>query len=405
MRIAVYHNQPSGGARRALHELGKQLSQRHEVDVYTLETADEAFLSSKDFANDYYVHSFRRRQPIRLGFYLNELRQFLDLGDLEGVCRAIAAEIDAQQYDVVFVDACRFTQAPSVLPLLATPTAYYCHEPPRRFIDPDCRPEAAPASLYDRARYVWHGPARALYDRRTAALDKRNVAHANVVLTNSEHNRATIQSYYNRDAVVCRLGVDSDRFVPADGANTDYVLSVGALEPHKGFDFLVRSLGKCPKEIRPRLIIVGNTDEANVSGQLRRLAVETGVELEIFVRISDEKLLSLYQNARTFVYSPHSEPFGLAVLEAMACGIPVVAVNEGGPRESVIDGVTGLLAPRNEVAFADSIVRILADDGFARRLGVAARQIVTTEWTWAAASQRVEAELEAVASTAVSASA
>ena len=89
----------------------------------------------------------------------------------------------------------------------------------------------------------------------------------------------------------------------------------------------------------------------------------------------------------------------------MACGVPVVAVNEGGPRESVVDGVTGLLTPRDESAFADALARILDDDEFAHELGVAARQKVTSEWTWAAASERVEAELTAVASATFAASA
>ncbi|MFQ5472116.1 MAG: glycosyltransferase family 4 protein, partial [Dehalococcoidia bacterium] len=394
----VYHNQPSGGARRALYELGRNLSRNHEIDVYTLETADERFLSSGDFARKVEVRPFKRRSPLRFGLYLNEIREHLDLGDLEGVCRSIASEIDSQLYDVVLVDACRFTQAPSVLAYLSTPTAYYCHEPPRRFIDPSCRPESAPLSLYERARIAWHRPARFFYDKQTAKLDRRNVARANVVLTNSEHNRGTIKRYYGRDALVCHLGVDSDRFVPNGATPSDYVLSVGALEPHKGFDFLVRAVARCPVDSRPRLTIVGNTDAAGVGRHLRRLARDAAVELDIRVRIADEELVRLYQGAQAFVYAPHSEPFGLVVLEAMACGVPVVAVDEGGPRESVVDGVTGLLAARQERTFADALMRVLSDRSFAATLGAQARHQVERKWTWEAAANRVEAELARIVS-------
>lgn len=397
MRIAVYHNQPSGGARRALYEMGKRLASRHEVDVYTLTTSDEAFLSSADFAREVFVFPFDRRRPRRFGLYLNELREFRDLDDLEAVSRTVADRVDRGGYDVLLADACRFVQSPSVLTYIRTPSVYYCHEPPRRFIEPSARPGAAPLSLYQRARAAWHWPARALYDRRVAALDRRNVAAAARVLTNSESSRQTVERYYGRAAAVCRLGVDAERFVPGDHGKSDYVLSVGALEPHKGFDFIVQALARCPYEVRPRLVVAGNTDDAGVSDHLRRLGGSLGVQVSIRVRISEAELLTLYQQARAFVYAPHREPFGLAVLEAMACGLPVIAVADGGPRESVADGTTGYLVARDETAFADALMRVLGEPGLAARLGMAGRELVVADWTWDAAANRLQEHLVAAA--------
>lgn len=397
MRIAVYHNQPSGGARRALYEMGKRLASRHEVDVYTLSTADEAFLSSADFAREVFVFPFERRRPRRFALYLNELRELRDLDDLEAVNRAVAHRIDRGCYDVVLADACRFVQSPSVLTYIRTPSVYYCHEPPRRFIEPMARPGAAPLSLYQRARAVWHWPARVLYDRRVSALDRRNVAAAASVLTNSESSRQTVQRYYGRAAAVCRLGVDAQRFVPGDLTRSDYVLSVGALEPHKGFDFIVRALARCPYEARPRLVVAGNTDDAGVGDHLRRLGEALGVRVSTSVRVSEAELLTLYQQARAFVYAPHHEPFGLAVLEAMACGLPVIAVAEGGPCESVADGTTGYLVARDETAFAGALMRVLGEPGLAAQLGRAGRQRVVADWTWDAAANRLHEHLVAVA--------
>ncbi len=398
MRIAVYHNQPSGGARRSLHELGKRLSQRYTWDVYTLETADEAFLSSGDFAATLTVFPFRPRRPIRFGFYLNEILRLLDLKRLERVSRDVAARIDSGDYNVALVDACRFVQAPSVLAYLTTPNAYYCHEPPRRFLHAACRPEAAPMTLYQRARTWWHRPAAKLYDTSASRLDRRNVSKAGRLLCNSQHSRNIIAAYYGVDATVCQLGVDSHRFRPdPDADRSGYVISVGALEPHKGFEFLIRSLGRSAESVRPRLVIVGNSDDAGLSRYLYRMAAECDLQLEIVVRIADDELVRLYQKARAFVYAPYEEPFGLVVLEAMACGLPVLAVAEGGPTESVIHGVTGLLVPRDEGAFAEALAQLLSNSRLARSMGAEGRAHVQSVWTWEAAAERVEAQLLALA--------
>jgi glycosyltransferase involved in cell wall biosynthesis len=397
MKIAVYHNQPPGGARRALTELIGQLARRHAIDVYTLETADEAFLRSDSHAPLVRTFPFRRRSPIRGGFYVNELRELLDLRDLDAIGRTAAAVIDSGNYDVALVDVCRFMQAPSVLNYLDTPNLYYCHEPPRRFLEHHCRPAASPQSPYQRLRSIVHTPARAAYDRVAQRLDRRNVLRADAMVTNSLYNRTVIREYYQRDADVSRLGVDTTIFRPAESSQRTggYVLSVGAIESHKAHDFLIRSLARCPKSLRPRLVIAGNTSGAGVERVLSELAGQSGVELDIRTSVRDgEELVRLYQQAQAFVFSAHHEPFGLVLLEAMACAIPVVSVDEGGPREIIEDGATGHLVPRDEVAFADAVSRVLEDRSLAGSLGRAARQAAVTRWTWEAAGERLDEHLQ-----------
>lgn len=397
MKLAIYHNQPSGGARRSLYELARRLASSHRLDVFTLETADESFLRSADFAANLRVFPFRPRRLARFGSYINDLRRMLDLRDLERVSRQVAAFIDAQGFDVVLVDACRFVQAPSVLQHLNTPTVYYCHEPPRRFIDSRCRPSAAPLSYYARSRLWLHWPATKLLDAYVARLDRNNVQQATRVLTNSSFTRENIRTYYARDAVVCRLGVDANRFRPnGQKRSPSYVLSVGALEPHKGFDFVVRSLACIPPANRPPLLVVGNTDEAGVGRYLLNLAADLGVQLTVRVRITDDELVAAYQDASAFLYAPYGEPFGLAVLEAMASGLPVVAVAEGGPVESVIDGRNGYLVPRQVGAFSHALRRVLADEGLRSSMSQEARDGAKENWSWDAAAGRVEEHLQAV---------
>lgn len=396
MKIAVVHNHPSGGAARAIYELGCRLAQSHTVDVFTLSSADESFVRSADHARRVRAFAYAPSRPVRLGLYLNDLRTYQDLARLDDAYRQMAATIDADGYDVVLASACRVVQSPGALRSLRTPAAYYCHEPPRRFIEPARRPDAGPLPLYRRLRSMWHRPATRIIERALAERDRANVASARVVLTNSRFTAGLVRAYYHRVAEVCRLGVDVERIAPGTQAG-GYVLSVGAIDRHKGFGFLIEALQLVPADVRPPLVIAGNYANDAVAGELRAQAEAAGVRLTVRVRVTDAELAALYAGATAFVYAPEREPFGLAVLEAMAAALPVVAVGEGGVLESVRPDVTGLLAPRRADAFATALERVLADPALARSLGDEARRVVEREWTWETAARCIEDALERVA--------
>src|SRR2546430_5874798 len=77
------------------------------------------------------------------------------------------------------------------------------------------------------------------------------------------------------------------------------------------------------------------------------------------------------------------EGFGISLVEASACGLPVVAGNSGGVPDAVRDGETGFLVPPEDpAAFSDAICRLLADDELARRVGAAGRRAVETYYNW-----------------------
>jgi glycosyltransferase involved in cell wall biosynthesis len=93
------------------------------------------------------------------------------------------------------------------------------------------------------------------------------------------------------------------------------------------------------------------------------------------------------------VYAPRLEPFGFAPLEANACGLPVVAVSEGGLRETIRDGVNGLLVDDDPTAIARAVDRILTDAAYAARLSAGAEESVRREWSLPASIDRLEARL------------
>ena len=87
------------------------------------------------------------------------------------------------------------------------------------------------------------------------------------------------------------------------------------------------------------------------------LAVSRGVPFTPHLRISDDELVTLLNRASAMVYAPRLEPFDLAPIEAAACGLPVVAVAEGGVRETVIDNETGFLVQNAPRDVADAVTQ------------------------------------------------
>ncbi len=109
--------------------------------------------------------------------------------------------------------------------------------------------------------------------------------------------------------------------------------------------------------------------------------------------VDNETLVQRYNQAALLAYAPVREPFGLVTLEAMACGIPVVGVAEGGFQEAIVEGVTGFLTPRDPDVFAKRVNDLLSNPIQRKKMGHAGRDSVISNWTWEVAVQRIEARL------------
>jgi len=147
------------------------------------------------------------------------------------------------------------------------------------------------------------------------------------------------------------------------------------------------------KQARPKLILVGNSALPGWPAYLQQMAAGLDVCLETRTQVPDSEMVKLYNQARVFVYAAILEPFGLAPLEAMSCGTPVVAVKEGGPRETVLHNETGTLTDRDEEAFAQAVSELLANDGLARQMGCRAADVVMNRWTLEQAGERLAGHL------------
>jgi len=154
-------------------------------------------------------------------------------------------------------------------------------------------------------------------------------------VANSENVRGRIRAAYGRDASVIRPAADTGFFTPAAAGRPDeapYYLIAGALVPYKRVDLAIAAC----RRLGARLKVVGVGTERS-----RLEALAKGAPVEFLGWQSDESLRELYRGCEAFLF-PANEDFGIAPVEAMGCGRPVIAFKKGGALETVVDGVTGV---------------------------------------------------------------
>lgn len=397
LRIALFHNLHSGGAKRTLYEEVSDLTARHHVSLYTLDSADRDFCDLRPHVDEVQIYDYQPGVSFRspLG-RLNQGVRWLDLARLKRLAERIAADIDAGGHDVVLVHPCQYTQSPFVLRFLRTPSVYYCHEPLRTIY------ETPPARPYRRGSGMGmvldtFDPLLHLYRKALRRADWLSLRSARLVLVNSRFTRENVHRIYGVDAVVCHHGVDTKVFRPLDLPRDGFVLSVGALTPNKGFDTLIEGMAALPVGRRPPLCLISNYAERQERAYLEQLADERQVHLNVRLQIGDDELVEAYNQAALVAYTPHREPLGLVPLESMACATAVVGVKEGGVQETVRHGETGLLVERRPEDVARALGELLDDPALADQMGQAGRRIVETEWDWPHAVRSLEGHLAAVA--------
>ncbi|MEU7791075.1 glycosyltransferase family 1 protein [Amycolatopsis sp. NPDC049159] len=210
-------------------------------------------------------------------------------------------------------------------------------------------------------------------------------------------------------------GVDLDRFTvdgPIARRRAQHrLVTVGRLVPRKGFDTAITALAQLPDT---ELVIAGGPERGRLSQdpearRLRELADRLGVGERVrwAGQVSRENMPALLRSADAVVCAPWYEPFGIVPLEAMACGIPVVATAVGGLTDTVVDGVTGLLVrPHSPKELASRVRRLLDDPALCHAYGTAGHDRAVARYSWdRVAADTLRAYHKLVPQTAVTAGA
>ena len=185
--------------------------------------------------------------------------------------------------------------------------------------------------------------------RRIARWDQVTADRVDRFLANSQYVAGRIRRYYNRGSTIVYPPVDTDYYTPQSRAESQTFLIVSALVPYKRLDVAIDACRRLPAPLR----IVGTGPERE------RLERRAGGGVEFLGWQTDEQIRELYRSSRATLL-PGTEDFGIVPVESQACGTPVVALNAGGARETVIDGETGVLVDGTSVeAFAGGLERAL----------------------------------------------
>jgi len=221
------------------------------------------------------------------------------------------------------------------------------------------------------------------------ALIRFNLSRADRVLSTSLMMARQTNRFTNKPVEVTPFGVDIDQFSPTPRPVHPGIVvgTVKRLEPKYGIDYLLRAF-KILSERNPQLtlslLIVGQGSQRE---ELEALALRLRIREKVtFVgRVPYHDIARYHKMIDVFVFpsTSDSESFGVAAVEASACGNPVVASNIGGLPEVVEHGVTGFIVPpREPVKTADAIENLILDSGLRSRMGSAGRRRVENLFNW-----------------------
>lgn len=160
--------------------------------------------------------------------------------------------------------------------------------------------------------------------------DWRAAQSPDVMLANSSHIQADIVTYYGRDSVVVHPPVDVELF-NKERHSTDYYVMWGRHVPYKRFDLAVEACNKLER----KLIVIGEGPDTE---HLKEIA---GTTIQFMGKLSADELVTYAAHAKAFLF-PGEEDFGIAPVEAMAAGVPVIAYKSGGALDYVDDGISGV---------------------------------------------------------------
>jgi glycosyltransferase involved in cell wall biosynthesis len=199
-------------------------------------------------------------------------------------------------------------------------------------------------------RYIWDGESDYRFDplrhlaisairKRLQHWDRETANNVDHFIANSWFVQHRIGKYYGRSSEVIYPPVDTQFFSPSPlTRREDFYLAAGALVPYKRLDLVVQAFNK----LKHRLVVAGS------GPQLKALRKMAGTNVEFRGWVTDEELRRLYRSAKALVMAAR-EDFGIAAVEARACGCPVIAFGEGGAAETVQDRINGILFAEQRV--------------------------------------------------------
>jgi len=406
-QIAWVHNGDAGGSKRFAFEVVRNLSARgHVIDEFIVRgsVSNGDYLPLKPYVRTSSEVIMQQidlswLRPHLLSTYAQLGATFWTMRKVKQEFERLANAINATEYDFVHIDQYPSCRAIGILPYLRRQSVVYSHEPSLVRYEKSSRDTSLGENSTRKGFY------QSLCDvaskLSTHVLNRRDIIQtklAHIILTNSYYSKEILFQRYGSSSIVCYSGVDTKTFRPTLLTVEPIVLSVGRIVRSKQHHLVVEAAEMIARSQRPPVVIatperLDRPDDSRYSEELRCLAKNSDVDLTIKYRPSQQELATLYSQAMALVFVPIMEPFGLVAVEAMACGTPVIGVKEGGIRESVIDGVTGILVDRDASQIAAAITQLQQHKETRDEMSKRAVEHVRAQWTWERTIDRYEDEV------------
>lgn len=332
MKVALVHDylREYGGAERVLETL-------HEIfpnaPVYT------AFLNLKglgphaDRIKDWDIRTSWLQKVPGANRLLSPFRIFAPM---------IFESFDLSEYDLV-ISSTAIYYAKAVITKPETFHLAYIHTPPRYLY--------GLATSFNYKKHWWTRVGAEIVNHFLRIYDFQTSQRPDLLVANSQNVATRIQKFYRKSAVVVYPPVEVESLEKESQTikhRGDYYLSLSRLWKGKGVDLAIKACSKLELPLK----VVGSGPEA------QNLKAEAGRSVEFLGHIKDEERVKLYSEAKALIVAAEEEDFGITVVEAMACGTPVIALKTGGYLETILPGKTGEFF--NE-ATPESLMEVLKD--------------------------------------------
>lgn len=350
MKIAFFHELPiKSGSRNAVNEIAQRLNKNHHVDLYYTDT--ERNSSEKKYFTKTYFFKITPVQWTGSNWKNRLIRDTSELFNLFLLHRNIARIVRSRKYDAVFIHGSFLTESPLFLLFKNKHKVYYAHAPNYSFVFEN----VVGIPKTNRFKYVYERIIRLIRKH----IDIQNVKRSNFIMANSYYTKKQISKVYGKKSSVYYLGVDTKIFKPIKVEKKWDILFVGSKHLVDGFILYEDCKKYLQKNLRVRIV---NVEEEWIS--------------------SKHEMSRIYNQSKILLCLAHKEPFGLMAIEGMACGIPIIAIDEAGYKETVTDDKTGYLIKRDPELLAKKITLLLKDKRKYARLSKKSVEVAQKKWDW-----------------------
>jgi glycosyltransferase involved in cell wall biosynthesis len=253
---------------------------------------------------------------------------------------------------------------------------WYCHTPPRELYDPTVA-NLRQRSLKEKILY------RAL-SRVYSRTEKKIVNEIEAIATNSKNTANRINRVLHKEAHVINPAIDYKDFM--DNGDGKYFLYPSRIAEQKRQEYAIEAFSifrKIYKYKDYKLVLAGGmskrySDFNKYYEKLKAMKLENVI---FKTNIANNELINIYSRATALLYTPINEDFGIVPLEGMASYKPVIAVNEGGPRETIVDGKNGFLV-NSPKEMAERMRFIVENPSLSQKMGKEGRKRVEKYYSW-----------------------